>query len=172
MTGPSFVDASVLLYTQDRRDLAKHKLAEEALDTLWRSSRGRTSVQALSEFYAVSTRKLGVAPQTTWTEVARYFAWEPQPIDEALLRAAREVELRYKVGWWDSMIVAAAQLQECVLLLTEDLQDGAVFGAVTVRNPFAHEVREAGAEYVVERPRGVVLPGQGGPHLRVRAEAR
>jgi predicted nucleic acid-binding protein len=151
MTGPSFVDANVFLYTQDRRDLAKHKRAEEWLDALWRSARGRTSVQALSEFYAVSTRKLGVPAAITWPEVARYFTWDPQPIDEELLRVAREVELRYKLSWWDSMIVAAAQLQECVLLLTEDLHDGAVFGTVTVRSPFSLDVREAEAKYTVER---------------------
>lgn len=163
MTGPSFVDADVFLYTQDRRDLAKHKRAEEWLDTLWRSSRGRTSIQALSEFYAVSTRKLGVPPQITWVEVARYFTWEPQPIDEALLRAAREIELRYKISWWDSMIVAAAQLQDCVLLLTEDLQDGAAFGAVTVRSPFTLEVREAAAQYTVERSRPAIHRPRGRP---------
>jgi hypothetical protein len=49
------------------------------------------------------------------------------------------------------MIVAAAQLQECALLLTEDLQDGAVFGAATARSPFTLEVREAAATYTVER---------------------
>src|SRR4030095_8319787 len=85
MTAPSFVDASVLLYTQDQRDLVKHKRAQDWLHSLWRSARGVTSVQALSEFYVASTRKLGVAPQTTWAEVARYFAWDPQPVDEALL---------------------------------------------------------------------------------------
>jgi len=151
MTAPSFVDASVLLYTQDHRDLVKHRRAEDWLDSLWRSSRGRTSIQALSEFYVTSTRKLGVAPQTTWAEVARYFAWDPQPVDEALLRAAREAEVRYTLSWWDSMIVAAAQLQQCALLLTEDLQDGAVFGTVTVRSPFTLDVREAGTTYAVER---------------------
>ena len=41
------------------------------------------------------------------------------------------------------MIVAAAQLQGCVLLLTEDLQDGAVFGAVTVRSLFTLQARQA-----------------------------
>ena len=124
-------------------------------------SLGRTSIQALSEFYAVSTRKFGVPAHITWVEVARYFPWDPQPTDEELLRAGREIELRYKLSWWDSMIVAAAQLQDCVLLLTEDLQDGAVFGAVTVRSPFTLEVREAAAHYTVEpsrppahRPRG------------------
>ena len=151
MTGPSFVDVSVLLYTQDRRDPLKHSRAEAWLDSLWRSSRGRTSIQALSEFYAVSTRKFGVPPQITWVEVARYFPWDPQPNDEELLRAAREIELRYKLSWWDSMIVAAAQLQDCVLLLTEDLQDGAAFGTVTVRSPFTLDVRGAEAKYTVER---------------------
>ena len=61
------------------------------------------------------------------------------------------IELRYKLSWWDSMIVAAAQLQECALLLTEDLQDGAAFGTVTVRSPFTLDVREAGAKYDVQR---------------------
>jgi predicted nucleic acid-binding protein len=31
------------------------------------------------------------------------------------------------------MIVAAAQLQDCALLLTEDLQDSGVYGTVTAR---------------------------------------
>ena len=43
MPGPSFVDANVFLYTQDRRDLAKHKRAEEWLDQLWRSALGSTA---------------------------------------------------------------------------------------------------------------------------------
>ena len=61
-------------------------------------------------------------------------------MDEALLRRAREIELRFKISWWDSMIVAAAQLQDCVLLLTEDLQDGAAYGSVTARSPFTLQV--------------------------------
>ncbi|MNC94307.1 hypothetical protein D3C83_111260 [compost metagenome] len=59
------------------------------------------------------------------------------------------------------MVVAAAQLQGCALLLTEDLQDGAAFGAVTVRSPFTLDVREPVAAYAAmpammprHRPRG------------------
>jgi hypothetical protein len=52
------------------------------------------------------------------------------------------------------MIVAAAQLQECALLLTEDLQDGAVFGTVTVRSPFTLDVREPGAKYLAGQDEG------------------
>jgi hypothetical protein len=76
------------------------------------------------------------------------------------MRNARRIEQRYGISWWDSMIVAAAQLQECALL-TEDLQDSGVYGTVTVRSPFTLEVREAAATYAVSpraasphRPRG------------------
>jgi predicted nucleic acid-binding protein len=151
MTGPCFVDANVFVYAQDLRDPRKHHRAEEWLDLLWHTQSGRTSAQAISEFYAVSTRKLAVAADVAWEEAARYFEWKPLPVDEPLLRRAREVEGRYRLSWWDAMIVAAAQLQDCVLLLTEDLQDGASFGSVTARSPFTLETGEAAAVYAVQR---------------------
>jgi predicted nucleic acid-binding protein len=161
MTGACFVDANVFVYSRDPRDPHKQKLAAQWLDHLWGERQGRTSAQALAEFYAALSRKLGVAPGLAWPYVERYFAWSPQPVDETLLRRAREIEQRYKLSWWDSMIVAAAQLEDCVLLLTEDLQDGAAFGGVTARSPFTLQVSEAAATYRVEgrgplahRPRG------------------
>jgi predicted nucleic acid-binding protein len=160
MTGPCFVDANVFVYAQDARDVRKLRRVEAWLDELWRTRRGRTSVQAISEFYAVATRKLKVAPEVAWQEAERYLGWNPIPVDESLLRRAREVESRYRLSWWDAMIAAAAQLQDCALLLSEDLQDGMILGTVTVRSPFALSVGEPGAAYdapqVVarHRPRG------------------
>jgi hypothetical protein len=49
------------------------------------------------------------------------------------------------------MIVAAAQLQGCSILLSEDFQDGMIFGGVAVRNPFAERVAEQPVEYGVPR---------------------
>ena len=147
MTGPFFVDANVVIYALDPRDARKHVRARAWLEALWAGRLGRTSAQALAESYAVTTRKLGVAPQMAWEEIQRLFAWNPHPVDEALLRRARDVELRYKISWWDSMIVGAAQMQSCALLLTEDLQDRATYGGVTVRNPFNVGVLEAMATY-------------------------
>lgn len=163
MTGPCFVDANVFVYSRDGREAVKQERAMLWIEALWRDRIGRTSAQALAEFYAVATRKLGIAPERAWQTAERYFAWNPYPVDATLLRRAREIELRHKLSWWDSMIVAAAQLQECVLLLTEDLQDGAVFGAVTVRSPFTLEAREAAALYTVERSRPPIHRPRGRP---------
>ena len=149
MTGPCFVDANVLIYARDPRDAAKQQRAHAWLEHLWHEELGRTSMQALSEFYVNQKRLsgVGIAPEELWERVARYFAWRPYPADELLLRRAREIEQRWRLSWWDSMIVAAAQLQDCVLLLSEDFQDGAVFGGVTVRSPFTLDVREPAPAY-------------------------
>ena len=162
MTAPCFVDANVFVYARDPRDPLKQARAAEWIGWLWRQRAGRTSFQVLSEFYTVATRKLTprVADDLAWDDVMRYFAWAPQETNEALLRRAREIERRYPLSWWDSMVVAAAQLQDCVLLVTEDLQDGMVFGPVTVRSPFTSVLEEPAAAYVparaasLHRPRG------------------
>lgn len=161
MTARCFVDANVLVYARDARDARKQQRAMQWLELLWRERAGRTSMQVLAETYVVLTRKLGAPSEDAWNRVERYLAWSPQPVDEAVLRGAKEVERRYRLSWWDSMVVAAAQLQACEVLLTEDLQDGEIFGTLRVRNPFLHELREAEAAYEVQpitrsahRPRG------------------
>lgn len=163
MTAPVFVDTNVLVYARDERAPAKQVRAKAWLEHLWRERLGRTSMQVVSEYY-VTLKRLGAAgsaAEEIWESATRYFAWKPLPADEPLLRRAREIEQRHRLGWWDSMVVGAAQLQDCALLLSEDLQDGAVFGGVTVRSPFTLEVREPGAAYAVapaarsrHRPRG------------------
>jgi len=163
MTGPCFVDASVFVYARDPRDAAKQSRALQWIAHLWQERLGRTSVQVLSEYYLFATRTLmpHVAPGAAWDDVQELMAWRPLPLDETLLRRAREIEQRWDLSWRDSMVVGAAQLQDCVLLLTEDLPDGAVFGGVTARSPFTLSAEEPSAIYAVtpaarsrHRPRG------------------
>lgn len=161
MTAPAFVDTNVFLYWRDSRDSAKQSRAAAWLEHLWREQAGRTSTQVLSEYYVDVTRKLdpGLPADEAWDDVQALLAWEPQPIDGALLQRGRAVCSRYGLGWWDGLVVAAAQAQGCSLLLTEDLQDGAVYGGVTVRSPFSLSLGEAAATYAAapsaaRRPRG------------------
>jgi predicted nucleic acid-binding protein len=151
MTALVFVDTNVLLYARDDSEPGKRPRAQAWLEHLWQERLGRTSMQVLSECY-VNLKRLGgprLTPEEAWERVARYFAWKPLAADEALLRRARQVEQRYRLSWWDSMVVGAAQMQDCGLLLTEDLQDGAVFGGVRVRSPFTLAVEERAAVYAV-----------------------
>lgn len=149
MTANVFVDTNVLVYARDAGEPTRQPRAAAWLEYLWREQLGRTSVQVLSEYYVTVTRKLdpGLPAADAWDDVRALFAWRPWPVDVTLLERGREIGLRHKLSWWDSLIVAAAEAQDCSLLLSEDLQDGGVYGGVTVRNPFALEVNEAVARY-------------------------
>jgi predicted nucleic acid-binding protein len=163
MTDAVFVDTNVLVYARDTSKPAKHAVAADWLRRLWLEQRGRTSVQVLSEYYTTVTRKLrpGLAADEAWEDVAALFAWQPQEIDRRVMEQAREIERRHELSWWDSMIVAAAQIQNCEVLLSEDLQHGWMCGAVTIRNPFAERIEEHRPSYAGftaplsrHRPRG------------------
>jgi len=153
MSAPVFVDTNVLIYARDRGEPAKQPRASEWLKHLWHERAGRTSVQVLSEYYVNVTRKLdpGLSREEAWDDVNALLAWRPQVIDSALLQRAREIEQRYRLSWWDSLVVAAAQRQGCALLLSEDFQDGAVYGDVTIRSPFTLSLGEDAAAYVAAR---------------------
>src|SRR6266568_674841 len=144
-----FVDTNVFVYARDAGEPEKQRLAAAWLESLWHAQLGRTSTQVLSEYYVTVTRKLdpGMDADEAWEDVRALLAWHPQPIDGELIQRGHEVEGKYGLGWWDSLIVAAAQLQDCRLLLSEDLQDGGNYGAVTVRSPFTLELNEPIAPY-------------------------
>ena len=158
-----FVDTNVFIHARQAREPVKQRLAKAWLDHAWREQSGRTSVQVLSEYYVNVTRKIDPPrdPHDAWDDVKALMTWNPAPVDRALLEAGHNVEARYRLSWWDALIVAAAQLQGCTLLLTEDLQDGANYDGVTVRSPFTLAVAEAASAYQAgpapasrHRPRG------------------
>lgn len=151
MIAPAFVDTNIFVYARDTREPRKQRQAASLLQELWRDQLGRTSMQVLSEYYVCVTRKLepGLPAEEAWDDIQLLLRWSPQVIDRSVLTAAREIERRYRLSWEDSTIVAAAQLQDCAILLSEDLQNGLVIGGVTVRNPFASAVAEARLPYVV-----------------------
>jgi predicted nucleic acid-binding protein len=165
MTGLVFVDANVLLYARDQREPVKLPRARAWLEHLWDEAIGRTSIQVLSEYYVNLGRKgfSDLTPEEAWKQVAKYLVWRPRSIDEEVFLCAREIEHRYRISWWDSLAVAAAQLQDCTVLLTEDLQDGMTIGALRIRNPFLHAVGEPEAPYAVIRPSAPIHRARGRP---------
>lgn len=170
MTATVFVDTNVLVYASDGRDPVRQARASAWVAHLWRTQAGRLSTQVLSEYYATMTRKLvpGLTRDEAWQDVALLLRWRPRPVDEYLLARAHELDRRHRLSWWDTLIVAAAQLDDCSLLLSEDLQDGATFGEVTVRNPFKLAIEEAGAQFGLADAPPKRHPGRGRP-ARVRA---
>jgi predicted nucleic acid-binding protein len=138
MTALAFVDTNVLRYARDASEGRGQVRAAAWLTRLWQERAGRTSVQVLSECYFDATRKLapGLDPDEAWDDVVALLAWRPQQIDATLLQRARDIQRRTRLSRWDSLIVGAAHVQDCAVLLTADLRSGAAHDGVMVRDPF------------------------------------
>lgn len=126
------------MYARDASDLEKQAIAASWIEHLWTSAGGRLSVQVLQEYYVTTTRKLdpGLPAEEARQDVRDLAAWRPIRIDEAIVEAAWRIEDRYKLSFWDSLIVGAAQAAGCEALLTEDLQHGLEVDGLHVVDPF------------------------------------
>ena len=107
----TFVDTNVLVYAYDRGAGPKHERALSIIEKLWIEGGGAVSTQVLQEFYVNVRRKAQkpISNNQARTLIADYLAWDPIVNDVATLLDAIDVERHYKLSFWDSMIVEAAQ---------------------------------------------------------------
>jgi len=49
---------------------------------------------------------------------------------------ALRISARFRLAWYDSLIVASAIEGQCDVLYREDFQDGQQIGSVTISDPF------------------------------------
>jgi predicted nucleic acid-binding protein len=138
MTGTIFVDSNILIYAHDLDAVAKQLRAAACLRELWDSGGGRMSTQVLQEFCVNVTRKIlrplsGAAAREV---VRNYACWVHSPITPATVIRASEIGETWKLSFWDSMIVAAAEQTAATELLTEDLNHGQVVAGIRIHNPF------------------------------------
>ena len=57
--------------------------------------------------------------------------------NDAVLRTALRGMAAYRLSWFDALLWAYAEVHGIPVLLSEDFQNGRMYGTVTIRNPFA-----------------------------------
>ena len=133
-----FIDSNVLVYPHNQTVGINRDIAIELLPRLVQTRQCRLSVQVLMEFVVVVTRKIPdpldidkvmdiVKDMSAW----RYFS----PRVEDIL-AALQISKKYKIHFWDAMIVRAAVSMEASVIWSEDLNHGKVYEGIPVKNPF------------------------------------
>jgi predicted nucleic acid-binding protein len=53
-----------------------------------------------------------------------------------MILKASEIENRYHLSFWDSLIIAAAYREKAENILTEDLNHGQIIEGIHIDNPF------------------------------------
>lgn len=137
MTGPAFVDTNILVYSRDAGEPVKQAQAKNLMSLLWESRLGRVSQQVLQEYYVTVTRKLkpGLSKPDARDDIHALLAWQPLAATSANFSKAWDIEDRFGLSWWDSLIVTSALQCQCVVLFSEDLQDGLQVDGLRIRNP-------------------------------------
>ncbi|MGO9087650.1 MAG: PIN domain-containing protein [Candidatus Sulfotelmatobacter sp.] len=132
-----FVDTNILIYAHDRGAGPKHERARQLIESLWMSGQGVLSTQVLQELCINLRRKLArpLPVDETRQLIQDYLSWEvivntPESVIQAL-----EIEVRYKISFWDALVLHAAERSGAAVLYSEDLAAGQRYGAIQVVNP-------------------------------------
>jgi predicted nucleic acid-binding protein len=134
----TFVDTNVLIYAHDADAGMKHQIAKGVLRELWDWRAGVLSPQVLQEFYVNVTRKIATPlPKPSARAVVESYAVWCIDTTTAEIAAAFCIEDEAGIGFWDALIVAAAQKANAARILSEDLNPGQIIAGVRIENPFS-----------------------------------
>ena len=133
-----FVDTNILVYAHDRGAGARHEAAKALVEQLWHDRTGVISTQVLQEFY-VNVRRRAANPlalDEVRPLLEDYLRWKVVVNDSQSVLRALSLEERYRMSFWDALVVDAAVRAGCEVLYSEDLSSGQVYGQTRVVNPF------------------------------------
>ncbi len=138
MSDKCFVDTNVLVYAYDRSGGPKHERAQALIEELWNSGSGVLSTQVLQEFCVNLRRKAGqpLAVEDVRRLIQDYSSWEIVVTTADSILQALDIEARYRISFWDALILQAAESSGATLVYSEDLASGQKYGSVRVVNPF------------------------------------
>ena len=137
MSDRYFVDTNILMYAHDTAAGEKHRRAKALVEELWETRAGVVSTQVLQEL-AVNLGRKATKPldaKATRDVVSDYPAWHVVVNSGDSILEALDLETRYRVSFWDAMVIQAAQAGGAEILYSEDLSDGQRYGMVRVKNP-------------------------------------
>lgn len=129
-----FLDTNILVYAYSANEPDKALIAKKLLAT----GAAVVSAQVLNEFVSVMHRKLNLPVDVIDTALREILTHvETVSLTPETTLAALRLMKNYKFSWYDSLIIAAAQISDCSLLFTEDLHHGfQVMTGPLIVNPF------------------------------------
>jgi predicted nucleic acid-binding protein len=140
MSARFFLDTNIFVYSFDASSLKKAAQATKLIRKGIETRGGIVSYQVVQEFFNVALHRF--AKPMSSVDAEQYLSTTFRPLlavhsSSALYGEALRIEARFRLAWYDSLIVASAIEGQCDVLYSEDFQDGQQIGSVTIANPFA-----------------------------------
>jgi len=136
-----FLDTNILVYAYDQHDPQRQTKAQGLLTDGIKQENLFLSVQVLGEFFNVVTRHIPqpMSPSEAKEIINTLNILPIQEIDMTMVKRAIDTHEMYRISYWDSLIVSAAERTGCRIILSEDLSDGQTYHDIQVNNPFKDE---------------------------------
>jgi predicted nucleic acid-binding protein len=116
-----FIDATTLVNAKDQVNPSKQKRAIAWIEALAAARAGVVSAQVLREYYWVASRKVARARLDLLRDDIRDMqAWIPAQLELDHFDAGWALQDRFKIGFWDALMLASAHVAGCEIFLSEE----------------------------------------------------
>ena len=130
-----FIDTNIWLYAFiETNDGHKRAIAKGIIQ----KSDVVVSTQVINEVCVNMIKKAALSETAIQSLIgAFYYKYTVANLDKATLLKASELRSQYSLSYWDSLIVATALSADCVVLYSEDMQNGLqIAQRLRIANPF------------------------------------
>jgi predicted nucleic acid-binding protein len=140
MSARFFLDTNIFVSCFDAGSPKKAALAKTLVRKAIATQGGVVSYQVVQEFFNVALRRF--ASPMTWVDAEQYLSTTFRPLlsvhsSHALYAEALQIGAKFRLAWYDSLIVASAIEAQCDILYSEDFQHDQQMGRLRISNPFA-----------------------------------
>jgi len=139
MSDRFFLDTNIFVYSFDASAPKKAQRAAQLIRQAIQTRNGIVSYQIVQEFLSVALRRF--AQPMSYADAEQYLTTTFRPLlsvhsSQALYGDALRIAAKFKLSWYDSLVIASAIEGQCDVLYSEDLQHEQRFGDLRVVNPF------------------------------------
>ncbi len=141
MSAESFIDTNVFIYQLEALDERKAAIADRIIRDGIASGGACISFQVVQETLNTVLRKAEIPLDGEGARNYLENVLAPLyrvPATTNLYQHALDIQARHRYSFYDSLIVAAALLEGCTRIYSEDLQNGQHIEGLTIHNPFTN----------------------------------
>jgi len=139
MNAKFLLDTNIIIYSFDDTAPEKQAIALELIERAVKTEDGCISAQVIQETLFALTSKfkhlITASDLLNYLETVLESLYHPLPA-MPLYRDVLSIRERWKFGFYDALIIAAALALECDRLYTEDFQHGQRIEGLSIVNPF------------------------------------
>ena len=131
-----FIDTNVWVYALSAPDHSKKNVAVELIAKLYRDDSICVSSQVLKEFANFAFKKTRKSASEINAMLSKIGSYTFVADTKELIAEGVIGKEKWHVGFYDALMIAAANKMGCATVFTEDLNSGQKYGNVTAVNPF------------------------------------